>query len=173
MDYKSTKGNNNQVSDNIDGHMDKNKLANKLRRYDRNQLVAIGSATHRSVLNGETVIKVRKLRINKRHRGKRGGIRCSLKYKKEWRKHNSLNLKNLIQISLQQAAETTIEVNFSVINTQSLRNKEFVVLEDIKNNAVDLSVLTETWIENTENEKARLQSSPLNTDGFRMFKRIE
>ena len=78
-------------------------------------------------------------------------------------------MNNLIQVSLQQAAETTIEVNFSTMNTQSLRNKEFVVLEELKNNPVDLSVLTETWIDNTENEKAKLLSSPLNTDGFRMY----
>ena len=61
MDYKSTKGNNYQVGDNIDGHIDKSKLANKLRRYDRNQLFAIDSATHRTRLNGEIVTKVRKL----------------------------------------------------------------------------------------------------------------
>ena len=82
---------------------------------------------------------------------------------------NSLNLNNLGQGSLQKAAETTIEVNLSTMNTQSLRNKEHVVLEDFKTNAVDLSVLTETWLDNTENDKARLLSSPLNTDGLKIY----
>ena len=43
------------------------------------------------------------------------------------------------------------------------------MLEDLKTNAVDLSALTETWIDNTESEKARLLSSPLNTDGLRIY----
>ena len=55
------------------------------------------------------------------------------------------------------------------MNTQSLRNKEYVVLEDFKTNAVDLSVLMETWLDNTENDKARLLSSPLNTDGLKIY----
>ena len=165
MDYKSTKGNNYHVSDNIEVQIDKHKPI----RYDRNLLLAINTATHRTRLNGDTVTKMRKLRINKRHRGKRGGNKHGYKNRKEWRTHNSLNLNNLIQVSLQQAAETTIEVNFSTINTQSLRNKGFVALEDLKNNAVDLSVLTETWIDNTENEKARLLSSPFSSDGLRMY----
>ena len=64
MDYKSTKGNNYQVSDNIEVQIDKHKLIT----YDRNQLLAINNATHRTRLSGDTVTKVRKLKINKRHR---------------------------------------------------------------------------------------------------------
>ena len=55
------------------------------------------------------------------------------------------------------------------MNNQSLRNKEYVVLEDLKTNAVDLSVLTETWLDNTDNERVRLLSSPLNTDGLKIY----
>ena len=55
------------------------------------------------------------------------------------------------------------------MNTQSLRNKEYVVLEDFKTNAVDLSVLTETLLDNIEHDKARLLSSPLNTDGLKLY----
>ena len=53
--------------------------------------------------------------------------------------------------------------------TQSLRNKEYVVLEDFITNSVDLSVLTETLLDNTENKKARLLSTPLNTDGLKIY----
>ena len=50
-----------------------------------------------------------------------------------------------------------------------LSYKGYVVLDDFKTNAVDLSVLTETWLDNTENDKARLLSSPLNTDGLKIY----
>ena len=175
MDYKYTEGYKYQVSD--EGHQDnRNNMEvqiGKLRpiRYDRNQLFAINLnyVTHRTRLNGDTVINVRRLRINKRHRGKRGGIRLSHKYRQEWMIHNSINLNNLVQVSLQKAAETTMEVNISTMNTQSLRNKKYVLVEDIETNAVDLCVLTETWLDNTEKDKAGLLSSPLNMDRLKMY----
>ena len=50
-------------------------------RYDRNQLFAINYDTHKTRLNGDTVINVRRLTINKRHGGKREGIRLNHKYR--------------------------------------------------------------------------------------------
>ena len=153
MDYKHTNGYKYQVSE--EGHQDSRMNTDvQIGKYrpiinDRNQLFAINYATHRTRLNGDIVINVRRLRINRRHSRKRGGIRLSYRYRQEWRIHNSLNLNNLVQVSLQKAVETTLEVNLSTMNTQSLRNKEYVVLEDFKTNAVDLSVLTETWLDNT------------------------
>ena len=43
------------------------------------------------------------------------------------------------------------------------------MLEDFITNSVDLSVLMETWLDNTENNKSRLLSSPLNTDGLKIY----
>ena len=43
------------------------------------------------------------------------------------------------------------------------------MLEDFITNSVKLSVLTETWLDTTENDKARLLSSHLNTDGLKIF----
>ena len=40
------------------------------------------------------------------------------------------------------------------MNAQLLRNKQYVVLEDFITNSVDLTVLAETWLDNTENDKA-------------------
>ena len=42
------------------------------------------------------------------------------------------------------------------------------MLEDFKTNAGDLGFLTETWLDKTENDKARFLSSPLNTDGLKI-----
>ena len=89
-------------------------------------------------------MNVRRLRINKRHRGKRQGIRLNDKYSQQQRVHNRLNLSNLIQVSPQKIAETTKVVNLSTVNTQLLRNKEYVLLEDFLTSSVDLSVLIET-----------------------------
>ena len=57
------------------------------------------------------------------------------------------------------------------MNIQSLRNEEYVELEDFITNSADLSVLMETWLDNTENDKARLLSSPFNTDGLKIYTR--
>ena len=54
------------------------------------------------------------------------------------------------------------------MNSQSLRNKEYVVSDNFIANSVDLSVLTDL-LDNTENDKARLLSSPFNTDGLKIY----
>ena len=85
MDQKYTKGYKYQVSEeehqgsrnNTQVQIGKHRPI----RYDRNQLFAINYDTHRTRLNGDTVINVRKFRIDKRHRGKRGGIRLNYKYR--------------------------------------------------------------------------------------------
>ena len=43
------------------------------------------------------------------------------------------------------------------------------MLEDFITNLVDLIVHTETWLDNTENDKERLLSSPLKTDGLKIY----
>ena len=50
-------------------------------RYDRNQLFVINYDAHKTRLNEDTVINVRRLSINERHRGKGGGIRLDHKYR--------------------------------------------------------------------------------------------
>ena len=49
--------------------------------YDRNQLFANNHDTHKTKLDGYTVINVRRLRVNRRHRGKRGEIGLNDKYR--------------------------------------------------------------------------------------------
>ena len=78
-------------------------------------------------------------------------------------------MSNLLQVTLPKTAETTKVVNLTTKNIQSLRNKKYVVLEDFITNSVDLSVLTGTWLDNTENNKARVLSSPLNADGLKIY----
>ena len=76
MDQKHTKGYKYQVSEaeyrgsrnNTEVEIGKHRPI----RYDRNQLFAVNYDTHMTRLNGDTVINVRRLRINNRHRGKKG-----------------------------------------------------------------------------------------------------
>ena len=85
MDHKHTKGYRYQVSEaehqgsrnNTEVQIGKHRPI----RYDRNQLFVIKFDTHRTIRNVDTIINVRRLRINKRHRGKGRGIRLSYKYR--------------------------------------------------------------------------------------------
>ena len=78
MDQKYTKRHEYQVSEagheesknNSEEHIGKGRPI----RYDRNQLFVINHDTHKTKHDGDTVINVRRLGINKRHRRKRGGI---------------------------------------------------------------------------------------------------
>ena len=117
---KHTKGHEYQISDTKHQESENNTGVqigkHRLIRHDRNQLFLINHDTHKTKCDGDTVINVRRLRINKTHSGKRGGIRLNDKYRQEWRVYNSLNLSNLVQVSLQKTAETTKVVNLSTIN---------------------------------------------------------
>ena len=85
MDQKHTKGHEYQISD-TEHQESKNNTEVQIGkhmpvRYDRNQLFSINHDTYKAKPDGDTVINVRRLRINKRHRGKREGIRLNNKYR--------------------------------------------------------------------------------------------
>ena len=85
MDQKHTKGYKYKVSEaDHQGSENDNELPiGKYRpiMYNRNQLSAINYDTHKTRLDGDTVINVRRLKMNKRHRRKGGGIRLNHKHR--------------------------------------------------------------------------------------------
>ena len=77
LDQKHTKGHKYQISE-VEHQESKNNTGvhigkHRPIRYDKNQLFVINHDTHKTKLYRDTVINVRRLRINKRCRGQRGG----------------------------------------------------------------------------------------------------
>ena len=55
-------------------------------------------------------------------------------------------------------------ITISVFNVQSIRNKEALILDHLLQHKVDLAVVTETWLMDTDRDKVWLQSSDVNKD---------
>ena len=77
MDQKHTKGHEYQISE-VEHQESKNNTDVQIGkhrpiRYNRNQMFAINHDTHKTKLDGDTIINVRRFRINKRCRGKGEG----------------------------------------------------------------------------------------------------
>ena len=54
-------------------------------------------------------------------------------------------------------------------NIQSVKNKQLILHQYLVENKIDLCVLTETWLRNTEADQAWLQCSLINNSGFKCF----
>ena len=53
-------------------------------------------------------------------------------------------------------------MQLALINAQSLRSKELILYDYIREDNIDICIVTETWIQNREEEKAWCDTSALN-----------
>ena len=135
--------------------------------YSSQDLHTIGQLVqHRrsmSVLSPHVVSIVRNLRLarNKRNkRGKRGG--------KEQRKRQVQN-EELFQdmppkIDTTLSANKSQHIHMSLVNARSIKNKDIMIMTEIKENNIDICVITETWL-NTLDE-AWVSGSEFNCDAY-------
>ena len=57
-------------------------------------------------------------------------------------------------------------MQIAVINAQSLRSIELLLYDYIRGDDIDICIVTETWIQNREDEKAWCDISALNNDNL-------
>ena len=106
-----------------------------------------------------SIRRIRDLQLNKK--------RIKIKQKKT-STINHANLRNLRQV------DTTNEIDqheikkfrFATVNTRSIKSKEDIILEVLKEHQIDLLVTTETWLRDTDDDQQWLLGSELNRNGF-------
>ena len=82
---------------------------------------------------------------------------------------NPVNINNLPLIKLTPSVNREVKnILLNIINVQSIGNKEDRIRYELLFSEVDVSILTETWYENLEDDKARQASSPLNIYEYRL-----
>ena len=66
--------------------------------------------------------------------------------------HRGINKSNLIYIKLEDTQGKVIETNIKVatLNVRSLKNKDNIVAEELRNSSIDIAILTETWIKESD-----------------------
>ena len=84
--------------------------------------------------------------------------------------HISLNIDNLVIINCNDWGSNrdrnSDNMLIALVNAQSLRSKELLLHDYIKEDNIDICIVTETWIQNTEEDKAWCEISALNNDNL-------
>ena len=129
-------------------------------KYEREELIGIASKCRQDnryrILNRETCVKIRNFRLNRRY--KRGGKRLNIAYRKSIQQHNTLNIDNLVSINCNDwgsdSDRNSDNMLIVLVNAQSLRGKELLLHDYIKEDDIDICIVTESWIQNREEDKA-------------------
>ena len=144
---------------------------NKLTVYTSDDIKCIRDTVYPDqcyrLLSGQTCQTIRSLRINKkRKRGSKFGLKT-----KNIELHRSVNLSNLIKVDINnlphnQADQKTTKL--SPIIVQSVKNKDLILHQYICDNKIDLCILTETWLTDSDTDKIWIFCTSLNNRSLRM-----
>ena len=106
-----------------------------------------------------TIKKIRELGVNK----------CKArKYNSRFlHKPKKVNTKNLIQINTTKKNNSN-NIRIATINARSGKNKQLQIAKTAELQNIDFITLTETWLKNTDEEKARVNTSDLNNNNLRL-----
>ena len=149
-------------------------LGNK-HQYNRDQLyeltLKVENDNRYKLLEPETCITIRQLRLNKHKSGKRGGTRKKVRHNHKTAR--GINIANLVQVHIEpivdqdQGRNRAKQLHLLLSNIQSIKNKELLLLEHLNSNRIDIAVVTDTWL-NEDTDKAWVLTSELNRNGFNL-----
>ena len=57
-------------------------------------------------------------------------------------------------------------IRIGTLNSRSLKNKEHIIIEELKDKNVDIVLITETWLQNMDEDSAWLNQSELTQGNF-------
>ena len=130
-------------------------------KYNRQQLMAIKDMvkldTRYSKIPFETINLVRKYKINKRP-SKLDLYRKPIKQRK-------INTINLTKIETTQETITN-KLRIATINIRSIKNKVELVIENSELETIDILAITETWLTNSPEDNAWVQTSGLEDQDY-------
>ena len=81
-------------------------------------------------------------------------------------KPNEVNTKNLIQINTTEKKPNSNNIRIVTRNARSIKNKQHQIVKTIELENIDFIMLTETWLKNTDEEKAWINTSDLNNNNL-------
>ena len=128
----------------------------------RDQLITISDKLKDSkycILPFNTINKIRELGLNK-CKARKHNNRYLLKPKK-------VNTKNLIQIN-PTGKNNSNNIRIVTINGRSGKNKQQQIVKTTELESIDFIMLTETWLKNTDEDKAWIITSDPNNNNLRI-----
>ena len=132
--------------------------------YDREHLIGIGKQVkvdrRLKILEFNVIKTIRNLRINRRGcRGRRKKISRVTPMTSE----NLTVVKVVVNHNIKPSQKSCQMV---VINTQSIKNKEHMIMEYLMDKQVDLAILTETWL--CGEDETWVNALECNKNGYRL-----
>ena len=85
------------------------------------------------------------------------------------------NPKNLVRVSIEvdiSKDQPDMSLTFSLLNAQSVKNKDLIIHHQIVQNKTDILLLTKTWLTSKETDKICIDSSDLNKDRYKLTSAI-
>ena len=146
----SQQENNNIITYDLDVLTEVKHVTDKDKRYKQLPLGTVGS--------------VRELKLKRRKRGSRGGINKPVVLKKPTGVVKK-NLRTLPFVS-NKASRHNSKLTFLLLNTQSLRNKDHALSQYMRSEAIDIAIVTETWLTNSDRDMVWLESNELVKGGL-------
>ena len=129
--------------------------------YEPNELRAINDCNKHDkrfkILPYGTIRRIREIQINRRRQ------KTSIKSEP---RQPGVNHNNLIHIrpTNTEGQFCTSNLNIATVNVRSLKNCEQQVLNEIIEGSIDVLVITETWLSNTQDDAHWIQASDLNKE---------
>ena len=79
-----------------------------------------------------------------------------------------INKNNLTYIKIETNSRVDVKPNLRVatVNVSSIKNKDRMVIHEIQDSNIDITLLMETWLKGTEHDKAWVNQSDLRTGSF-------
>ena len=114
-------------------------------------------------LDIDTRQTIRKYKLNRR--GQRGG--------QKRHKQGKVDLESLIAVNInedktQLQGNSSSNINGTLANIQSIRNKDLMLYDYLQSNDTDICILTETWLQNCNSDEIWLDMTDLNNNEFKM-----
>ena len=102
---------------------------------------------------------VRKCRINKQK------LATSTKHGYRPRK---INIHNLITIrTIDFGGTVTTYLTIATLNARSVKNKDQLLFQELSNNSIDIGLITETWLKDTQEDEAWVIQSALQQNSYK------
>ena len=135
-------------------------LSQELKALD-NTKQSIGDKPKPRLVPYKAIATIRMLRINRKTIRTRHNRLQQLRQKGI----NRSNLQN-IQISEVTIPKPNMQCKIAMVNAQSIRNKDVLLTQEIATNNIDITLITETWLNDTPQDTAWLHQSDLLQAGY-------
>ena len=132
-------------------------------KYNRAKLIDLKEQAKPGNLSGfpfGTIRRIRELKIQKRIQQQ--------KRTNQNRKHG-INVRNLRQIQTHNPINEQLKYErIAMVNIRSIKHKEDLLRNAINDHKIDITIVTETWLQDTDKDTIWVEGSQFNKDGLQI-----